>query len=323
MTLASGWQPSASLDALRQRAQVLQQIRTFFTARQVMEVETPILSEASITDVHLGWLECHWQPAGMSQPRRLFLHTSPEFPMKRLLCAGSGDIYQLGKVFRDDDAGRFHNPEFTMLEWYRLGFDHHDLMCEVDALLRVVLKSGGGEFVRYRECFERVLNINPFTAELSELQRLCQEKAGYSGEPMARDECLQLLFAYQIEPTLGHQQPCFVFGFPASQAALARIDPDNPDEACRFEVYVRGVELANGFHELSDADEQLRRFQQDNEKREQLGKPTGNIDRRLIDALHAGLPECAGVALGVDRLIMLASGAEHIEQVISFPINRA
>ena len=324
MTTPLSWQPAASLSQLRRRAAVLATIRQFFAERQVLEVETPVLSAASITDLQLGFLETRWREPGTGAAgRRLFLHTSPEFPMKRLLCAGYGDIYQICKVFRDDESGRYHNPEFTMLEWYRLGFDHHQLMAEVDALLQQVLGCAAGERLSYGAAFQQSLAIDPHTVSDAELTQLCRTRAHYTGSELDRDAMLQLLFSVCIEPQLGQQRPCFVFDFPASQAALARIRAETPAVASRFEVYVNGIELANGFHELADAAEQRRRFTADNTARVARGLPTGVIDEALLQALAAGLPDCAGVALGVDRLVMLALGAAHIDEVISFPIRRA
>jgi elongation factor P--(R)-beta-lysine ligase len=323
MTEATRWKPSASLSHLRQRAAILATLRQFFADRQVLEVETPILSAASITDLQLGFLETRWHGPGATGGKRLFLHTSPEFPMKRLLCAGYGDIYQICKVFRDDESGRYHNPEFTMLEWYRLGFDHHQLMAEVDALLQAVLGCPGGERLSYAAAFQQYLAVDPHIAADAILQQLCQKLAHYTGSELDRDAMLQLLFAVCIEPKLGHERPCFIFDFPASQAALAQIRAETPPVASRFEVYVKGIELANGFHELADAAEQRRRFAADNAARVARGLPAGVIDEALLTALAAGLPACAGVALGVDRLMMLALGAQHIDEVLSFTIGNA
>lgn len=323
MTDRIRWQPLASLDRLRGRAAVLASLRRFFAERAVLEVETPMLSAASITDLQLGFMETRWHGPGASAGKRLFLHTSPEFPMKRLLCAGYGDIYQICKVFRDDESGRYHNPEFTMLEWYRLGFDHHQLMTEVDALLQQVLQCPAGERLSYAAAFQQQLAIDPHCVSDAVLASLCSERAHYTGSALDRDAMLQLLFSICIEPTLGQDRPCFIFDFPASQAALAQIRPETPPVASRFEVYVKGIELANGFHELADAAEQRRRFVADNDARRGRGLPAGAIDEALLAALAHGLPACAGVALGVDRLMMLALDAEHIDEVLSFTIRNA
>ena len=315
------WQPTASIDNLKKRAQIVADIRAFFAERGVWEVDTPVLSNASITDVQLRFLETRTQ--GVAGNRRLFLHTSPEFAMKRLLCAGSGSIYQLAKVFRDDECGRNHNPEFTLLEWYRVGFDHHQLMAEMDALLQRVLHCGASEKLSYQAAFERHLDINCFTVSDTELANLAVSKAQYIGTPLSRDALLQLLFSIVIEPQLGRDVPCFIHDYPASQAALARVRNETYAVASRFEVYVQGLELANGFHELSDAAKQRRRFEQDNRERVRDHVVAGVLDEPLLHALQHGLPDCAGVALGIDRLIMLALKAQHIDDVLSFPIARA
>ncbi len=315
------WQPSAPIEHLKKRAAIIADIRAFFAERDVWEVETPILSNASITDVQLRFLETRTQ--GAAGNRRLFLHTSPEFAMKRLLCAGSGSIYQLGKVFRDDECGRYHNPEFTLLEWYRIGFDHHQLMAETDTLLQRVLQCGHAEKLRYDEAFKRYVGIDCFAVEDAVLARLCEERCAYHGAALSRDGMLQLLFSMVIEPQLGQSVPCFIYDYPASQAALARVRDEQPSVASRFEVYVRGIELANGFHELSSASEQRRRFENDNRERVADQIMPGVIDEYFLAALAHGLPDCAGVALGIDRLLMLALKANHIDDVLSFPIDRA
>ncbi len=324
------WQPSASRWLLRQRASLLAEIRSFFAAREVLEVETPLLASASVTDVHIRSLSsCLQAPDGW---QRFYLQTSPEFAMKRLLAAGSGPIYQICKAFRDGEDGPAHNPEFTMLEWYRPGFDHHRLMDEMDELLAAVLGTPAAERVTYRQTFERRLGLDPHRASIAQLQTAASQ-AGVSlaGQgPEDRDGWLHLLMSHVLEPDLGRGRPTFLHDFPASQAALARLrSVEGPCEGCvyevaeRFEVYVEGVELANGFHELADAREQRQRFVADLEQRQALGLEDVPIDERLLAALDAGLPDCAGVALGVDRLLMLLTGATELRKVISFPINLA
>ncbi len=321
------WRPTASLEALRLRAELLAEIRRFFSSRGVLEVETPLLSAATVSDLHLHSLSLRLDVPGA--PRRAYLQTSPEFAMKRLLAAGSGAIYQICKAFRDGEAGRSHNPEFTILEWYRPGFDHHRLMDEIDELLAAVLDVPAGSRLTYAEVFERHLGIDPHTATVADLRHAAEahgvDLAGAG--PEDRDGWLQLLMSHAIEPELGRGRPSFVHDFPASQAALARVRPKAaPGEVAlaeRFEVYVEGVELANGFHELTGAVEQRRRFELDLERRRRAGLEAVPIDERLLAALDAGLPECAGVAFGVDRLLMLLAGADDLRQVISFPIDRA
>lgn len=245
--------------------------------------------------------------------------------MKRLLAAGGDPIYQIAKAFRGGEAGRLHNPEFTILEWYRPGWDHHALMGEVEAFLGQILGTGAAERVSYGELFERHLGVDAHR-DLPERFRKAAEGAGLDVAGLGdadRDTWLQLLLALAVEPHLGRGRPTFVFDFPASQAALARLRGGDPPVAERFEVYVEGVELANGFHELTDAAELRRRFERDLAERRERGLPKVSIDERLLAALDAGLGDCAGVALGVDRLVMLATGASSLAEVVAFPVERA
>lgn len=271
--------------------------------------------------MHLQSLETR---IGDADPRTFYLQTSPEFAMKRLLAAGSGAIFQIGKAFREGESGRLHNPEFTLLEWYRVGWDHQALMNEIDDLLAYLLQEPAAERLTYAEIFRRHLAIDPHTTDAEQLLALLSERGvRLSADPLDRDVLLQLLMTHVIEPAMPRDRPTFVFDFPPAQAALARLRPGVTIVAERFEVYVRGVELANGYHELRDADEQRRRFTQDLHQRRHLGLPEVTVDAHLLAALEAGLPACAGVALGVDRLVMLALGVQHIDEVLSFPIDRA
>jgi len=308
------WRPTASVEALRRRAQILSRIRAFFERRGVLEVETPILSAAAVTDLHLTSVAC--TTAG----GRRWLRTSPELAMKRLLAAGSGPIYEIAKAFRDGEAGRWHNPEFTILEWYRPGFDHHRLMDEMDELLGEVLGVGPAERTSYGTLFERDLGLDPHRATVERLRAVAAEHGLDVAGLEERDGWLQLLASHLLEPSLGRGRPTFVHGFPPAQAALARV---RDGVAERFEVYVEGVELANGFHELTDPVEQRQRFTADLERRRTNGRPEVPVDARFLAALASGLPACAGVALGVDRLVMLALGASSIAEVTSFPSDRA
>lgn len=321
----SSWQPSAAIEQLRKRAELIAQIRRFFAEREVLEVDTPAMSHATVTDIHLHTFNTDFVGPGYADGKKLYLMTSPEFHMKRLLAAGSGSIYQINKAFRNEENGRYHNPEFTMLEWYRVGFDHHALMDEMDALLQLVLGCGKAIRMTYQQAFLSVLEVCPLEGSM---QALRVAAAGLGLQDIAdreqdRDTLLQLLFSVGVEPRIGQQAPAFVYDFPASQAALAKINSDDPRVADRFEVYFRGIELANGFHELDDAQEQLARFVADNQQRLKMGLAMQPIDYHLIEALKAGLPPCAGVALGIDRLIMLALGCEHIDQVTAFAFPRA
>jgi len=317
------WQPSASVDNLRQRASILQEIRRFFAERDVLEVETPLLCRHTVTDPHIQSIAANAALEGKRQT--FFLQTSPEYAMKRLLAAGSGAIYQIGKAFRQDEAGHLHNPEFTILEWYRPGFDHHDLMAEMDDLLRYILKTPPAQKITYAQLFQDYFNLDPHTTPIEELIAGSAKKQGLEIKHLAKDKdtALQLMFSERIEPQLGKDRPCFVYDYPASQAALARLQPGNPPLAARFEVYLRGVELANGFHELQDAREQRQRFENNRKTRQEASQPDVTIDEQLLAALEHGMPDCAGVALGLDRLVMLASESSCIQKVISFEINRA
>jgi len=314
------WRPTASWENLKRRAEILAQIREFFEKRGVLEVETPLAAAAPASDLHLHSIRLELD-AGPER-RELYLQTSPEFAMKRLLAAGSGPIYQISKAFRDGESGRRHNPEFTLLEWYRPGFDHHALMDEVDELLAEILDVPPAERRTYGELFAERWGLDPHEAEAEELENAAIS-AGLNLRDLDRDGWLHLLWSHGVEPDLGRGEPTFVLDFPASQAALARIRPSDPPVAERFEVYVEGVELANGFHELIDAAEQRRRFEADLEARRRNGLPEVPIDEHLLAALEAGMPECAGIALGVDRLVMLAVGASSIAEVLAFPVERA
>ena len=309
------WRPSASNDALRLRAQILARIRSFFDARGVIEVETPALGHATVTDPFI-----HSIRAGEG-----FLQTSPEFAMKRLVASGSGPIFQICKAFRAEESGARHNPEFTMLEWYRPGLDHHDLMDEVELLLTEVVGADAGERHSYEAVFRQHVGANPHRADAAQLAQrgrdlglVVEARSGLS-----REDWLNLLMARVIEPHLGQRGPTFIFDYPVNLAALARIRPGNPPVAERFEVYFRGTELANGYHELTDAREQRERFDRDNEIRRELGYDEVVPDERLLSALEEGMPATAGVALGVDRLVMIAATARSLGDVLSFPYDRA
>jgi lysyl-tRNA synthetase class 2 len=327
MSSAADWRPSASREQLVARARLLARIREFFAARGVLEVDTPIIVNAPVSDVHIhsARVELTADAPG-SLPAHFFLHTSPEYAMKRLLAAGVGDIYQICHVARALESGRVHNPEFTLLEWYRLGFSLGQLMDEVELLVGGLLGSpteASAERLSYREAFRRELALDPFEATTAQLARAAAPLALSAGAPLERDGYLELLMGSLIGPQLGRERLTFIYGYPASQAALARLDPADPGAAQRFELYARGIELANGFHELAAAAEQRARFAADNAARRRAGLPVHPLDERLLAALGSGLPDCAGVALGIDRLLMLASGASHIDQVLAFPTARA
>ncbi|MDZ7662414.1 EF-P lysine aminoacylase EpmA [Thiohalophilus sp.] len=320
----TSWRPGAALAVMQQRARMLQQLRAFFAQRGVLEVETPILQRHAVTDVHIDSLGVPL--AGTDA----YLHTSPEYPMKRLLAAGSGPVYQLCKVFRAGEAGHRHNPEFTLLEWYRPGFDHHVLMHELEQLVRALLADDVslGETCKlsYRRLFQQYLQVDPFTCAVNDLQQQARqyriELAGQS--ELDRDGWLDLLLTHVIEPQLPANRPVFIYDYPASQGALARLQQQNDiTVASRFELYINGLELANGYHELQDPVEQRRRFERDQQQRRQQGRFVPELDEKFLAALEHGLPDCAGVALGIDRLLMIATGKDDIRDVLSFSIERA
>jgi len=322
---SQNWRPAASIATLKERARIIQQIRRFFIDKDLLEVETSALCQATVTDLHLHGFESTFNNPLRPQRQTLYLQTSPEYGMKRLLCAGSGPIFQICKAYRNEEAGRNHNPEFTMLEWYRPGFDHFQLMAEMDELLTLILACPSADKITYQHVFEQHLGVDPLNISLQELKALAA-KHGYGDIALAEhngDNLLNLLFSQHVEPKIAHDRPCFVYDFPASQAALARVSPSDRRVAERFELYFKGKELANGFHELSDANEQRRRFEQDNHQRAAAGLPVRAIDEYLLAALKSGLPDCAGVALGIDRLLMLALQKQDIAEVMAFPINHA
>ena len=322
MTL--NWQPTATIGTLRERARLIATVRAFFAARGIWEVETPVLGQGGSTDVHLVSLSSLARTD--KGQRKLWLQTSPEFHMKRLLAADSGPIFQLAKSFRDGEVGARHNIEFTMLEWYRPGFTLAQLIEETTALVEHVLPQSPGPVVyyRYRELFHRHLEVDPFTTSLVTLRALAAERGNMmSAQALAeegRDTCLDLLMGMVIEPTLGQQELSVVVDYPASQAALARRHQDADGEwvASRFELYLNGIELANGYDELTDAEEQRQRFDADNAERRRLGLPEVDVDAHLLAALEQGLPASSGVALGLDRLIQLALGKTRLEEVLAF-----
>jgi len=325
--VTDGWRPTAGLERIRARAALLADIRGFFARAGVMEVETPICSAHGSTDPALVSLQTLYRGPGTPEGRSLYLHTSPEFAMKRLLAAGSGPIYQICKVFRGEERGRRHNPEFSLLEWYRPGFDHHRLMDEVEALLRSVCdRSLSAERLSYRELFECHLGVDPHAASGAALRDLAVS-LGLPGVAslslVGRDPWLDLLLTHCIEPRLAKRGLVFVYDYPASQASLARVRQGFPPVAERFEVYLDGVELANGFHELDDALEQRRRFEAEQVLRREKGLHSVPMDVHLLQALETGLPDCSGVALGVDRLLMAVTGADSIDEVLTFPVERA
>ena len=315
ISTANNWRPGATKLTLQRRARLLADIRAFFFARNVLEVDVPVLGLRGVTDVHIDLLH-------VAEPYAAYLQSSPEYFMKRLLAAGSGSIYCLGKAFRAGELGKRHSPEFTMLEWYRIGWDEHRLVDEVFDLLAdlgLAKEQTKCSKYSYRHIFEEKTGIDPLISEIAPLQRLASEVANrdFSGE--YRSVCLDLIFSLLVEPTLP-RGVVFVHDYPTCQAALAEIavDVDGRAIARRFEVFCDGMELGNGYFELTDVRELRERFSADNTQRQKMGKESVVADEKLLAAMAAGLPSCAGVAVGVDRLLMNILGAQHIREVLPF-----
>ena len=324
--MAENWKPACDLNALRSRAQMLATIRHFFQQRSVLEVETPLLCSATGTDPQLDFFSSIYHAAPNN--KEMFLQTSPEFAMKRLLSAGSGSIFQICKAFRNSELGRFHNPEFSILEWYRIDFSLDQLMDEVAELIVELL---GNQFYQvdkqsYSKVFKRHTGLNPLV--------FCQKTyADYALNNDIKDAVslcgndhamwLDFIFSYKVQPALEDKALCMVYGYPAIQSSLARININNPLVSDRFEVFIKGIEIGNGFFELSDAVEQEHRFDQENKSRQRKGIRRVDKDKKFLDALHSGLPDCSGVALGLDRLLMGITQAYSLDDVIAFPFDRA
>jgi len=320
--------PTANVETLKLRAELLRRIRQFFTTRGFLEVETPIISADTVVDRHLDPLRVvlYDDPRQPHSGKTCWLQTSPEFAMKRLVAAHGLSIFQVTHAFRAGERGRLHNPEFTMLEWYDVGADYRAGMKLLDELSVEILQRGPAEFISYREAFLRHANIDPLTASMSELIELAkmrQISTPISLDTTDRDAWLELLLVECVERNLGVAGPAILHDYPASQASLAQVREENPPVAERFELYVSGMELANGYHELLDPQALVHRAEINNELRTSDGKEPLPVDSRLIQAMRSGMPACAGCALGFDRLVMIASGAQSINEVIPFPIERA
>lgn len=307
----SDWQPTASREHIRSRAQILTTIRDFFRDRNITEVNTPVLTRSGVTDPQLGSLAL--------EGRNAFLRTSPEYFHKRLLAAGFGDLYEIGPAFREGERGRLNQVEFTMLEWYRVDWPWHQLAEEVIELVRTCIDPDQGDadvhYTRWCDCFRTRLDLDPLSAGNEEIAAAAPDAPA----DCSRDMLLDFLFATRIQPDLTPGSITVVSDYPASQAALARLKPDDERVAERFEVFYGSVELANGYRELTDPERQHERFKADNCLRAALGRPLMPVDAQLLAALEHGLPECSGVALGVDRLVMLALDCDDIRQVMAFP----
>lgn len=319
--MSDHWQPGVSVEMLGLRAGLLQQIRSFMNARGILEVDTPLLSHAAATDPHLRSFSTPFLHPDGQATRTLYLCTSPEFAMKRLLAYGSGPIYQISHVFRDAEAGRLHNPEFTLLEWYRPGLDEYGLMDEINTLL-AELGFRAAHRKTYAEVFAQAAGMDPHGADTTLLHKAAGEH-GLVTTMENRAELLDFLFNRLVAERLGYDRPLFLHDYPVCQCALARISTGDPQVARRFELFINGMEIANGFYELADAGEQRRRFTEDNLRRVQAGLPEVPIDERLLQALSHGLPDCAGVALGIDRLLMARQGCNDIRHVMPFTVDVA
>lgn len=326
MTDTDAWRPSASFAAMHARAAMLATIRAFFAERGVLEVETPIASRAAVSDPALDSLATRWHGPGHPDGLPLYLQTSPEFPMKRLLAAGYGPIYQVCKVFRDGERGRLHHPEFSLLEWYRPGWGYRTLMVEVADLVRAILGAPGlaAEEIRYRDLFRDRLGLDPWHSDPASLRRvaLAQGLEGVRDLDLNLDGWLDLLLSHCLEADLGRGCLTFVYDYPPTQAALARVSATPEAHGQRFELYLDGMELANGFDELTDVVEQSHRFVRDLAVRVAAGRVAPPADSAFLAALGAGMPAASGVALGLDRLLMARVGADHIDQVLAFPVER-
>ncbi|MFC5525712.1 EF-P lysine aminoacylase EpmA [Rhodanobacter ginsengisoli] len=311
--------------ALQLRARLYALIRGFFAGRDVLEVETPILSAAGNTDPNIESFSTGFHGHVDAGARERWLRTSPEFPLKRLLAGGVGDCYELGRVFRNGEAGGRHNPEFSMLEWYRLGWDHRRLMGEtielVEAALGMLGRRAEVTITSYRQLFLDELGIDPLHAPLDELQAPLAE-FGIGPQGLGRDDWLDLLITHRLQPAFARERITVIHDYPASQCALAKIRAGDPPLAERFELYLGPHELANGYHELNDAGEQRARFERDNEVRRQRGLREVPLDQRLLAVLDA-MPDCAGVALGVERLLMCLADTDAIADVLAFPFAEA
>ena len=326
--MSANWQPVAGFRQLQQRAQLLAVIRRFFERREVLEVETPLLCRATGTDPQLDFFSTQFH--NHPQAKTLYLQTSPEFAMKRLLAAGSGSIYQICKAFRNGEVGRFHNPEFTILEWYQVGFELQQLMDEVVELLLTLLS----EFmpalsvmqVSYQQIVVELIGLDPLVFDRPTYQQLSKDLGAPEADGLCGDDhamWLDFLFSHHVQNALPKDAICLIHSYPAIQSSLARICSDNKSVSERFEVFLNGLELGNGFFELNDADEQASRFEREIVYRQVHGLPPVEKDPLFLHALQAGLPDCSGVAIGLDRVLMLASGCESIQQVLAFPVGNA
>ncbi|WP_284443192.1 elongation factor P--(R)-beta-lysine ligase [Buchnera aphidicola] len=319
------WKPSASIKSLIKRSKIISDIRLFFSQKNILEVETPILSRSTVTDIHLSSFETNYFSLNnVNDKLKLWLTTSPEYHMKRLLASESGPIYQICHSFRNEESGRYHNPEFTILEWYQPFYSMQKFIEEIDKFLQHILNYNQSDKISYQNLFIDFFKIDPLSTNLLELHQISKKlKLDYLTRfENDLNKFIQLLFTLKIEPNIGKDRPIFVYHFPAKQASLAAINSQDSRISDRFEIFFKGVELGNGFYELTDASEQKKRFIKDNKERFSMNLPTQKIDDCFLDALYHGLPPCSGVAIGLDRLIMLVLNKKNIQEVISFPLDR-
>ena len=322
------WQPACDLQHLRLRAQMLSTIRQFFVSKAVLEVETPLLCSATGTDPQLDFFSTLYHAA--PHHKRLYLQTSPEFAMKRLLASGSGCIFQICKAFRNNELGRFHNPEFTILEWYRVNFNLSQLMDETAELIQLILANHGiskpVQTISYQDLFQQTTGLNPLIFDRQQYDLYAQNQQLHDATSLCKDDhslWLDFIFSTQIQPQLKKNHLYLVHSYPAIQASLARINPDNSKVADRFEVFIDGIEIGNAFHELANAEEQQQRFDKENTLRALNQQTIIKKDQLFLKALQAGLPNCSGIAIGLDRLLMIISQASSLDEVIAFPFDRA
>lgn len=322
--MTPSWQPSCSIEQLHLRAQLLARIRKFFAERHVLEVETPLLASSIGTDPQLAYFDTRHPSTNAA--RMMYLQTSPEFAMKRLLAAGSGCIYQICKAFRNEETGRYHNPEFTLLEWYRVGFNLDELMQEVEALCSCLLPGcGNAERLSYQQAFELYTGLDALEFSLEAYKHYAiKQQLDDAIRLCGSDHSLWLdfLFSHQVQPHLGRNNLTLIYAYPACQAALARLNSYDNRIAERVEIFWQGVELGNGYHELTDAHEQEQRFLCEQSYRTQHSLPAASIDQHLLSALRQGLPDCAGMAIGLDRLLMLIARVDNIANVLPFAFDR-
>ena len=325
--MTTGCEPTCSLQHLKARANMLQKIRAFFVARNVLEVETPLLCQATGTDPNLEFFSTQYQSEPQSQT--YYLQTSPEFCMKRLLAAECGSIYQISKAFRNGESGRYHNPEFgTLLEWYRVDFGLQQLMEEVSELVKCLLAPNkpGVECISYADVFNRYTDLDPLNFSVQAYSKCASINDLDDAEAICAENhqmWLDFLFSFLVQPHLGKQSICMVFDYPACQSSLARVKSDDHRLVERVEVFVNGIELGNGYCELTDHVEQQQRFATEIKLRQQMGLRVPTVDKRFLSAIESGLPDCSGMAIGLDRLLMLITNSKTIDQVMAFPFTHA